>query len=135
MSQKAPDHEYPKVQVSTKLIPHHSPPPCPPKQRLSVREASLSAPATPSCCQGRRHKVEMLEKQNMELVQRLRKEQDKLEEQEKRFKTQLDNISSEHSRNLNKMGILLSNQKKVTHFLFSHFPDNFLIFHLKPEWK
>ena len=57
--------------------------------------------------------MEMLERQNMELVQRLRKEQDRLEEQENNFKKQLEDVNSEHTNNLKKMGFLLANQKKV----------------------
>ena len=91
---------------------HHSKPSSPSKHK-TLGESSLSAPATPSCCKGRRLKVEQLEKQNMDLVQQLRKEQAKLEEQEKKFKVQLEEINSEHSKHLNKMGFLLANQKKV----------------------
>ena len=87
--------------------------PCSPQKTEAVIEALPSAPASPSCCKGRRHKVEMLEKQNMELIQRLRKEQDKLEEQETRFTKQREEIRSEHTDNLAKMGYLLSNQRKV----------------------
>ena len=60
----------------------------------------------------------MLERQNMELVQRLRKEQEKLEEQEMKYKKQLEDVSSEHINNLTQMGIILANQKKVLHFFF-----------------
>ena len=56
----------------------------------------------------------MLERQNMELVQRLRKEQDRMEEQENKFKKQLEEINTVHTRNLMKMGLLLANQKKVS---------------------
>ena len=60
----------------------------------------------------------MLERQNIELVQRLRKEQEKLEEQEMKYKKQLEDVSSEHINNLTQMGIILANQKKVLHFFF-----------------
>ena len=61
--------------------------------------------------------MEMLERQNMELVHRLRMEQDRLEEQDKSFKTKFEEVSSKHSHNLMKMGILLANQKKVSNIL------------------
>ena len=61
--------------------------------------------------------MEMLERQNMELVQRLRKEQDRLEEQENNFKKQLEDVNSEHTNNLKKMGFLLANQKKVNNVI------------------
>ena len=56
----------------------------------------------------------MLERQNMELVRSLREEQDKLEEQEMKYKKQLEEVSSEHSNNLTQMRFLLANQKKVS---------------------
>ena len=100
--------------ANKEIHPQHSlSPPCSPQKTLAVIEASPSAPASPSCCKGRRHKVEMLEKHNMELVQRLRKEQ------ETRFNKQREEIRSEHTNNLAKMGYLLSNQRKVRYFLFS----------------
>ena len=58
--------------------------------------------------------MEMLERQNMELVQRLRKEQDRLEEQENKFKKQLEEVNTVHTKNLKKMGLLLANQKKAS---------------------
>ena len=62
--------------------------------------------------------MEMLERQNMELLQRLRKEQDILEEQENTFKKQLEEVNTEHTNNLMKMGFLLANQKNVTYIIF-----------------
>ena len=62
--------------------------------------------------------MEMLERQNMELVQRLRKEQDRLEEQDfVLFKKQLEEVNTEHTDNLMKMGFLLANQKKVNNVI------------------
>ena len=76
--------------------------------------------------------MEMLERQNMELLQRLRKEQDILEEQENTFKKQLEEVNTEHTNNLMKMGFLLANQKKVTNIIFRnpilHFKIVFSIF-------
>ena len=57
--------------------------------------------------------MEELEKRNRDLIQRLGKEQGQIEEQKKRFKVQLEDVSSEHSKKLNKMGFLLANQMKV----------------------
>jgi DUF438 domain-containing protein len=91
--------------------------PCSPQKTLAVIETSTSAPASPSCCRGRRHKVEMLERQNLELVQRLRKEKDRLEEQQNNFEKQLEEVNTEHTNNLMKMGFLLANQKKVSNII------------------
>ena len=57
--------------------------------------------------------MEKLEERNRDLIQRLRKEQGQMEEQKKRFKVQLEVVSSEHSKKINKMGFLLANQMKV----------------------
>ena len=54
-----------------------------------------------------------LERQNLELVHRLREEQDKLANQEKMFIKQLDGVKSEHTMHLTRMGSLLASQKKV----------------------
>ena len=49
----------------------------------------------------------------MELVQRLREEQDRLDMQERMFTKQMQGVKSEHTNNLTRMGFLLANQKKV----------------------
>ena len=64
----------------------------------------------------------MLEKENIVLVQRIRNEQDKLEDQEMKYNKQLEDVSSEHTNNLTQMGFLLANQKKVLHFIWNKCP-------------